>query len=278
MQKFVIDFAPGLHGHFLEYVINRYIFKVSTTVDLIFQSSGACHAINTDACYQTSKIINKGHYSSFEYIYPVGTEKIVFIQHNPYLDFILLTNMHYRCHPDSINTIDFNVEEIKRLQESMMFSGSPPALKNNWYTKLTERHFDLTELKPKTQLPVLYFNFRSFFALDTFLLEIRKTADFLGHTFAFDNSLVSLWKEFIQRNQGYNKWVNGNQLFENIVAGIDTPIDDDWKTHAYINYKISKTFALYDHPDLFLLGQYPSSTSQVHDIIVNHVKNFDNRW
>ena len=75
-----------------------------------------------------------------------------------------------------------------------------------------ERHFDLTELKPKTQLPVLDFNFQSFFALDTFLLEIKKTADFLDHTFAFDNSLVSLWKEFIQRNQGYKEWVDGNQF------------------------------------------------------------------
>jgi hypothetical protein len=278
VQKFVIDFAPGLHGHFLEYVINRYIFKVSATVASIFQSSGACHSINTDTCYQSSKIIDRGHYSSFEYPYPLGTEKIVFIEHNPHLDFILLTNIYYRCHPDSINTTDFNVEEIKRLQESMMFLGSPPALKNNWYTKLTERHFDLTDIRPKTHLPVLYFNFQSFFALDTFLLEIKKTADFLDHTFAFDNSLVSLWKEFIQRNQGYNKWVNGNQLFENIVAGIGTPIDDDWKMHAYINYKISKTFALYDHPDLFLLGHYPSNTNQVHDIIVDHVKNFDIRW
>lgn len=208
----------------------------------------------------------------------MNTEKIVFIQHNPHLDFILLTNIYYRCHPDSINTTDFNVEEIKQLHESMMFFGSLPELKINWYTKLMERHFDLTELKPKTQLPVLDFNFQSFFALDTFLLEIKKTADFLNHTFAFDNSLVSLWKEFIQRNQGYKEWVNGNQLFENIVAGIDSPIDNDWKKHAYINSKISKTFALYDHPDLFLLGDYPSSTNQVHDIIVDHVTNFDNRW
>jgi hypothetical protein len=278
VQKFVIDFAPGLHGHFLEYVINRYIFKVSAEIDSIFQSSGACHTINTDACYQSGKMIHKGHYSSYKSAYPEHTEKIVFIQHNPHLDFILLTNIYYRCHPDSLNTTDFNVEEIKQLHNSMMFLGSSPELKNNWYAKLMQHHFHQADLHLKTQLPVLNFNFQSFFTLNDFLFEIRKIADFLEHTFAFDNSLVFLWKEFIQRNQGYNAWVNGTQLFENIVSGVDTPIDDDWKMHAYINYRISKVFKLYEHVDLFSLGNYPTRTKQVHDIIIDHVKNFDNRW
>ena len=56
-----IDFAPGLHGHFLEYVINRYIFGVTCDVDSIFQSSGAVHAINVDSDYQKNKIANRGH-------------------------------------------------------------------------------------------------------------------------------------------------------------------------------------------------------------------------
>ena len=278
MQKYIVDFAPGLHGHFLEYVINKYIFKVSAEVESIFQNSGACHVINTDACYQIGKIIKQGHYSSFGYTYPSSAEKIVFIQHNPQLDFILLTNIYYRCHPDSMQKTDFNVEEIKQLQQSMMFVGSDSELKSNWYSKLMERNFELTEKVPVTDLPVLFFDFGKFFSLDSFLEEINRTAHFLEHTFQFDSSLVDLWHDFIRRNQGLALSREGELLFTQICQGTRAPIPDDWKLHAFLNYKISKTFDLYDDLKLFGLESYPESTKQVHDIIMNHVINFDKRW
>ena len=57
MIKLALDFAPGLHGHFLEYVCNRYIFKVPYEKNTVFQSTGACHTINTDSEYQKNKVV-----------------------------------------------------------------------------------------------------------------------------------------------------------------------------------------------------------------------------
>jgi hypothetical protein len=278
MLTVALDFAPGLHGHFLEYILNRYIFKITADVDSIFQSSGACHPINTDKIYLADKIVRQRHYSSFDIDYPADTKKIIFIQRCARQDFILLTNMYHRCHPDSINVTDFNVDEIKKLQESMMLAGSNQELKNDWYSKLLESRFELADQQPITDLPVFNFAYESFFALDEFLLEIKKTADFLEQTFDFDRSLVKIWKEFIQRNQGYHAWVHGNELFAHVVAGNDVAVIDDWKIHAYLNYKISTIFSLHDHPDLFGLGTYPTSTKQIHDIIMDHMSSFDNRW
>jgi hypothetical protein len=190
----------------------------------------------------------------------------------------MLTNIYYRCHPDAINQLDFNIKEIKKLQESMMFFGSDAELKNNWYSKLMERHFELTEKVPDTQLPVLHFDFGKFFSLDSFLTEINRTAHFLEHTFQFDSSLVSLWHEFIDRNQGRTLACEGHLVFTQICQGIRAPILNDWKLHAFLNYKISKVFDLYDDPELFSLESYPQSTKQVYDIIMDHVINFDKRW
>lgn len=278
MKQYLLDFAPGLHGHFLEYVINKYIFLVEPQVDSIFQSSGACHPINTDQAYQEDKLITQGHFSSFGLLYPSTVQKIVFVEHDADLDFILLVNMYYRCHPDSINTQDFNIKEITQLQESFMFAGSDHDLKNNWYSKLIEHRFEHAHAQPSGVLPVYRFKYKSFFDLYEFLLELSTTADFLEHTFNFDTSLVELWKEFIDRNQGHALWTQGNTLFENIVSGADTKIENDWKLHAYLNYKISQVFKLYDHPRLFGAEKYPATTREIFDIVVDHLQDRDQRW
>lgn len=278
MKPYVIDFAPGLHGHFLEYVINRYIFAVDAQVKSIFQSSGACHSINTDPVYQAHKLIDRGHYSAFGYDYPISAKKIVFIKHDSELDFVLLTNIYYRCHPDSITVEDFNVDEIKQLHQSMMFSGTDSDLKNNWYNKLMEHHFDHADQQPSTHLPVFRFRYQSFFRLYDFLLELKAVADFLEHTFRFDHSLVPLWQDFIARNQGLSLWQTSNELFGSVVSNNDVDIPNDWKLHAHLNYQISRVFQLYDHPRLFGQEPYPVTTKQVHDIIVDHVNGFDQRW
>lgn len=278
MKQYVIDFAPGLHGHFLEYVINRYVFAVEAQVNSIFQSSGACHPINTDPVYQAHKLIERGHYSAFQYPYPTTTKKIVFVEHDPVLDFVLLTNIYYRCHPDSIGVEDFNVEEVKQLQQGMMFNGSDSDLKNNWYNKLMEHHFDHAARQPCTDLPVFRFRYQSFFRLYDFLAELKAVADFLEHTFRFDQSLVTLWQDFIARNQGLKHWQTSNTLFESIVSGNNVDIEDDWKIHAHLNYQISQVFKLYDHPRLFSQEQYPTTTKEVHNIIVDHINVFDQRW
>jgi hypothetical protein len=285
VKEYVIDFSPGLHGHFLEYVLNRYIFQIETRVKSIFQSTGACHPINTDKVYQDKKLIHRGHYSAFENPYPIGIKKVIFIDHDPELDFVMLCNIYHRCHPDSVNAEDFNVEEINEMHESMTLLDNKGRdhyttrdFKNDWYAKLMERHFEHASRQPVTDLPVMKFGIKSFFNLYDFLLEIRRAANFLDHTFNFDKSLIDLWYEFISRNQGYQAWAECRKLFELIVSGADVDIVNDWKIHAYLNYQISKVFHLYDHPRLFAQETYPTSTREIHDIIADHVNKFDQRW
>jgi len=277
MIKVALDFYPGLHGHFLEYVCNRYIFKVPCNKDQLFQSSGAMHPINTDIEYQKNKIVHRGHYSSFNNPHPNKTNHIIFIKHNPIYDIILLTNIFYRCHADTINVDDFNVDEINKLHTTVISNSSDPfELKSNWYAKLTERHFELADTQPTVDLPTFYFDYYNFFKLDSFLLELKKLAKFLNNTFCYDDSLAKLWMEFINRNQGYQLYCTSNELFTNIVNDIDTVIPNDWKIHAYLNYKLSTIFDVYDNPALFGSEPYPSSTQKVYQMIKSQVDNFDN--
>lgn len=270
-----VDFAPGLHGHFLELVINKYIFGIPYNKE-VFQSSGAVHVINTDQVYQSTKLANCGHYSSFEYAYPLDVQKIVFIKHAPALDIVLLTNIFHRCHPDAVSVEDFNFKEILAVHESTMAQGSRSDIdfRKDWFSKLTERHFELTDKIPVTELPVFDFDYSSFFDLPSFCNELKRTSKFLNSTFLFDQSLVDLWNDFIQRNQGWQLYTQSQDLLTKTLSGIHAPIPNDWKLHAYLNYHVGKLFELYDG-DLHDNPVYPTTTTQLLNIITQHIKNFD---
>jgi hypothetical protein len=272
-----LDFAPGLHGHFLELVINKYIYGIPFGGQTIFQSSGAAHPINLDQDYQKSKIVHRGHFSSFNYAFSKNTEKIIFVKHEPLLDFVLLTNIYYRCHPTAIDSLDFNVDDITAFHRSFLFAGSDLELRNNWFAKLNERHFDHTLMTPNTNLPIYNFDYKCFFNFWDFCQELKNTSRFLNETFKFDQSLCLLWDEFISRNQGWQLYNLGTNLVDAALRGHDLPIPDNWKLHAFINFKLSTIFDLYDGK-LFEQDKYPATTLELLSIITQHVKNFDNRW
>lgn len=275
-----VDFYMGQHGHFLEYVINRYIFKVPVSIENIFQSSGAVHAINTDSVYQEHKAFKRYHYTDYNWPYPPNTQWVVTVKHDNNLDIALLTNIFYRCHPGSIDTSEFSPEEIVKFQtEYLGLSDKTVQQKRkDWYDKLMSNWLESKIPYPTTDLPVFYFPYESFFELDKFLLSLRNLADFVSETFVYDSSLSLLWNQFIQKNQGYGLYQTVGQLFNSSVSNQSMTIPDDWKLQAFLNYKITQCFHVYEHDLLFGHDHYPKNTQEIYSIIQQHVEDFDRRF
>jgi hypothetical protein len=277
----LIDFAPGLHGHFLEFIVNRYIYGVKYSVDSIFQETGAAHVINVDTVYQQNRIVKSQHYSSLMNYkrYSKSINKIIFIKHNPKFDFVLLTNIFYRCHQAAIKTSKIDSDLIVEFHKRTMYNNatSDQEFRNNWFTKLHERHFDETAKQAYSNVPMFEFDFGSFFDLNKFLLELQQTASYLEMTLKFDHSLVKIWNEFMERNQGYQSYSLGNNLLSSAYNNSNVEIPNDWKLHAYMNSVIANTFRLYDG-ELFESATYPTTTQQIHKIIIDHVDSFDARF
>ena len=93
-MKFLIDFEPGAHGHFLELVLNKYVFGVKYDGDDIFQSSGAAHKIRLNQDYQKNKFVGSGHFFWSNWSYPKLTEKVVVIKHDPNFHFVQIGRAH----------------------------------------------------------------------------------------------------------------------------------------------------------------------------------------
>lgn len=275
-QIIAIDFAPGMHGHFLEYVINRFIYNVPHTIDNIFQKTGAAHRINHDPVYRLNKAVTRGHYSFFGNDYPKTVQQVIWIEPCKRLDFALLVNVFERCSPEAAID-DVNAENIKKLQLDFMSSNgtSELELRQNWYAKLKEYHNEKISLtKKETDLPVFDFDYESFFSLSDFLEELDKTASFLSMTLKFDLELVKLWQQFIDKNLGYQLHNKANDLLDKIISNTHDTIESDWRLHAYLNFRISEIFRLHDGI-LFEQEEYPTTTVEIHDLIVKHIIDYD---
>jgi hypothetical protein len=281
-----IDFAPGLHGNFLEFVINRYIFDVPYSVDSIFQKSGAAHIINQDPVYQQHKKTYWGHFSAYGDSYPESVNKVIWIKHNPKLDFVLLTNIFYRCHPNAVSQNDTSIVDQKKFHTDLMGpsfwsqaeTGSLKSLRMNWYTKFQERHFSETEKYPNTTIPVHEFDYSSFFSLPEFIIELQRVSEFLNITLKYDTSLGKLWQEFALINQGFNNYKQAQQILANTLSNVLSPIDvDDWQLQAWLNHNLSKMFRLYDG-ELFDNEQYVDNTQSLYALIQQHLIDFDSKF
>ena len=75
-RRYVIDFWGGSHGHFLEYVVNCWIFGCPRTGHL-FTHTGACHGAKTDKRYQQGSMVTCGHFSHWDLEFSDQPEKII---------------------------------------------------------------------------------------------------------------------------------------------------------------------------------------------------------
>jgi len=262
-----IDFSPSLHGHFLEYIINRYIFNCVKIVD-VFEESGASDIIETNKEYQDSLIAKCDHYSEFNKEYPHGTTSVIYIKHTERYDFVSFVNSFYRVF-DRTNIKENSPQDIFKFHISNLEATSECDMRNRLYTKLFKRHFDELYSKKKTDTPVCNFEFGSFFTLHEFISSLRIIADFLNKQLIFNNNLVKDWSKFIKVNQGYQYLLIGETLVDSIIKGKNVLIEDNVFIHAYINCQLSHAFPIYTG-SIFDDEKYPQSTLEVHNLINEH--------
>ena len=79
-----LDFFSGSHGHFLEYLINTYIFKGPRVPDVLTKL-GTSHNIRNNADYMNCRIVEARHYSEFSLTSDIP-EKLIRISVNTELE------------------------------------------------------------------------------------------------------------------------------------------------------------------------------------------------
>jgi hypothetical protein len=261
----ILDFYSGSHGHFLEYLINVYIFRCPR-VDKIFTKLGTSHGIRQDACYQDSRIIVAGHYSEFN-MPTADPASVVRIQINTdYGKAIYQINVD--CRAGDIPT------EKKKQNIPASIQLTPQFLQNDYFSKLKflEHGYKMPgDWRWSESARIYDFPMESLFDLTTLYSEMYKLSNFLDHSWNPDASLVKIWKKFIETNHGVQSWKKCKNILEMSLA--NTPLEFDctaWE-QALLNLMLQQSVGCL----LAETNDFPKNTQEIYQIMQQHIETFD---
>jgi hypothetical protein len=265
-----LDFFSGSHGHFLEYVINTWLFK-SPRVSNIFTEHGSCHRIRNNTAYMAHRIVEAAHYTEFDISKNIPTKLIRINFNQDWTNWIYQINVMSRAGDIPLE------KKLKLIPESVR--NSPAKLRNEWYAKFnsTVAGYPLPDNWRWPDAAVFEFGMESLFDLVEFYSELYRLAEFLEITFVPDQELSDLLEEFLTRNQGWQHYKECKQLVHAAIAGKDIAFFSNEILQALINSLLSKSIGIFDG-ELFDNDSYPTTTGQIWNILDRHLKTFDQRF
>lgn len=265
-----LDFFSGSHGHFLEYVINTWLFK-GPRVTNIFTTLGSSHMIRRNADYMDHRIIVADHYSEFNRPCKLPSKIVRITINQDWANWIYQINVLARAG-------DIPLEKKLELTSETV-RNTPQALRNEWYAKFTQSDHMYT-LPGNWNFPeVLAYDFpmESLFDHTEFYKELYRLSSYLEITFTPDQELADLLTEFWSKNQGWNHYVQAKQIVSDVLTGVDNTFASNTISQALINSLLSNAVGIFDG-ELFDSDSYPLDTKTIWAIVEHHLKTFDSKF
>jgi hypothetical protein len=278
MQK--IDFFGGLHGNFLELVVNVAINQTGyDTSTPQFTNDGACHLKNQDLNYK--KLIFANHYSFFKISF-ADDDTVVRIV--PTSDDLLIgfTNSFLRAGDQKIDldTLETNtINKLSSITKGVNFKNTlieeygvrinypRSAIRNYFYSMLGDYTNGLGMFTTFAPIHSMHhFPFRAFFDIGYFYQELNNIAKFLGLNFYPTPALAKLHSDFLKFNQGFHSEIKCKEIWQAILHGQSMDIKINLIEEAWINHQVSMCFRCYDLP-ILIQDQYPTNTLEISQAI-----------
>jgi hypothetical protein len=269
-MKIYLDFFSGSHGHFLEYVINTWLFK-GPRVKNIFNSLGTSHYIRSDSKYMSNRVVTAKHYSEFN-IDPNTPDQVIRVSIlDDYAKWIYQVNVIERAG-------DIPAEK-KNKEIPDTIKNIPHVFRNNWYSKFNfeENGYVYPGNWRWQEIPAFDFPMESLFDITEFYRVLYKLSNFLNTTFVPDHELAQLLESFLLKNQGWQSYSKCKTIVHESLTGNNIDFDSNICEQALINSMLTQTIGVFDG-ELFDSDSYPSNTSQLWNLIDQHLKTFDQRF
>lgn len=276
-----IDFFGGLHGNFLELVVNCWIDKnpydVRQTIQ--FTDNGSCHVKNHQSDYKA--ITTANHYSWFDL--PFDDDDLVIRIVPKTQDLLIAVINSFTRAGDQVLDID-NLEIDTRSKMAPLSKLEPflrtlvknhgladqyrrSVLRKYFYAMFDDHPHGLGMFTAWLPAKKTHdFRFGSFFSVSDFLEELQTLSQFVNLEFRPDLKLIDLHRDFLSRNQGYNSQTKCSKILDSIVNQTSMDIQLNIVEEAWINYKLTRLFDLYDHPALES-DNYPRNTLDIARLI-----------
>jgi hypothetical protein len=291
-----IDFFGGSHGHFLEFLISRYVLQIHEYQNhLPFTPSGTSHIKPTIDNGQKN-ICTAEHYSFY-------TEKQNNLSNKIKSDDLLIRinisteDIYYLVYNTSsragdvkmdldhleIDTIRKIKEGKEKLQNWLLYLPDTPntprsILRNMFYSQMREEfHWqqvnNFYDFKCNNIITV---NIHTFYNYDLLVNFLNLIADRLGAQPHFDDFL-EVWQQFISKLECLPSKLKVDNFFEFVLNDVDTDIKFNILEEAYLNVLITKLFDIHGDMSIFE-DSYPCSSltisREIKQIMKNRNKSF----
>lgn len=276
-----IDFFGGLHGNYLELVINVFIFQNNYDITKnLFKTNGTCHIKNNDYTYKKYVTANHYSYNNLEFNKDDIVVRIV-PEKNDML--IGLTNSFLRAGDTAIDLNHLEHDTKNKLKKAskggnfyqllanehgMKESYNRGILRNYFYSMLVDdRHgVDMMTNFDSAAENFYEFPFRSFFSFDSFYRELNEIAKFFGFNFYPTTDLYRIHQQFLDINHGLQSEIKCKGIWTKILSGQHSKIDLNILEEAWVNWQIAQSFRAYELPELNG-SNYPTDTQRISQII-----------
>ena len=271
-----IDFFGGTHGNFLELAVNHAIdqnpYDISKSQ---FTVTGACHNKLGDNAYIPTT--RAAHWSCNGYqptdndwmirIVPTRADMLIVVVNSflragdQHLDIDLLEHDTFKK-MSALPKLDLF---LKTLIES---HGHAESYKRN----ILRHYFESMFADPAIGLDTMTnwkeaknaheFEFASFFYIDRFFESLQKVSKFVSLEFRPSMQLVNLHTEFLEKNQGWHSQAKCSKIIESIIKKQIVTLKLNIIEEAWISYKISQIFNVYDLPSC-RAEKFPLTTEDI---------------
>lgn len=284
-----IDFFGGLHGHYLELVLNVSVFRNQFDISkpMFNKNNGACHVAVNNYADEYRRIIKNYHYSFLNISFDTGDEVIrITCDRNDLL--IAITNSFIRAGDEILDLQNLEIDTLNKLNlpKTQEFRNNiiadygiqknypRSALRNYFRSMFQYDEFGYDQYNCFDPATPDYYEFpmRSFFEFDNFYYQLNQVAQWFNENFYPTSDLYNLHQEFINLNHGYNSEVKCKEILSNILAGNSFDFSTNIVEEAWINHRIAKIFRCYN---LEILEQdsYPTNTLAVSRELYNWKSN-----
>jgi hypothetical protein len=278
-----IDFFGGLHGNYLELVVNHAIDQNDYDItDNQFLDTGACHLKSYSKSYVP--ITRCGHYSSWQQNFN-DHDFVVRITAAPEDMLIAVTNSFLRAGNQMLD-IDHLEQDtyhkmfcLPKLRSFLRTLTDRYGIRRSYPRHILRHYFYSMFAVPECGLhmynrwlPANHFHefqFSSFFSFEKFYQELQSVANFFNLEFLPSADMIVLHENFLRVNQGWHSHIKCSNIIESIIRQKNIPLDLNIVEESWINWKITQIFNIYDL-DCTQKEKFPEETSIIIREIAQH--------
>lgn len=271
MLKNIIDFHGASHGHFVEYIINSWIYN-GIRFPNIFTELGTCHIPSQNKEYSHSLMIKCNHFSEKQIFLHNTPEKIVRITTDTDVGkWIHAINLLHRAGDISLT------ENYKEIPTEVLCSAA--LLRTNWFSKLTdyENSYKIDYVWQWEDVTDFKFPMEDLYDFFKLCQTMLACANYLGQKFTPDKEFYLVWEKFIKLNQGVQAYNKSKKILELTLSQIDYEFTATEYEQALINVMLTKTVGMFDGP-VFTDDNYPTTTKDIWNQIYQHQISFDSKF